>query len=67
MLVTGAGSSLGLAVAAEQSPAGHASPPSTDVLFVAQAAERDYDGLLRRDAELAGLRVDTFCGQLEEE
>jgi hypothetical protein len=34
---------------------------------VQQAAEGDFSGLQEGDAEVAGLRVDTFCGQLEEE
>ncbi len=34
---------------------------------VQQAAEGDFAGLQNGDAEVAGLRVDTFCGQLEED
>jgi hypothetical protein len=34
---------------------------------VQQAAEGDFDSLQNGDADVAGLRVDTFCGQLEEE
>jgi hypothetical protein len=34
---------------------------------VQQAAEGDFSGLQTGDAEVAGLRVDTFCGQLEED
>jgi hypothetical protein len=33
---------------------------------VQQAAEGDFSGLQEGDTEVAGLRVDTFCGQLEE-
>jgi hypothetical protein len=33
---------------------------------VQQAAEGDFESLQAGDAEVAGFRVDTFCGQLEE-